>query len=551
MTWLKQSPKLDYIFLILFLGGLFTAGLGGRPLSSPDEGRYAEIPREMVASQDYLTPHLNGLKYFEKPPFVYWLETVPLNLGFSSEFALRLPIAFFALLGCLSVYAFCARIYSRKTGLASAIILGTSTLYFALGRIILLDLVFSVLIACGLLSFIVGVRLVPGKERRLHLMLSAIFFGVAVLTKGLIGIVFPLGIIGVWVVALNKWRLLKPLYLPTNLSIFLLITVPWHFLVSKENAQFFDFYFIHEHFLRYLTTIHRRFQPFWFFVPIFFIGFLPWIFFLPKGFKNLIPSKIKDWKIYDIEAFLVIWFVFIFAFFSLSSSKLIPYILPVFFPAAITVGRYIVYVMENEKSYKTEAWTYTVISWALGFGIPYALISRNDIELYQALLPYLSILKIVLCSGSFLLLIISYSKFAKWGFFVTLTTQIIFLFIVNAAGPFLQKASMKPFAEQVFKNMSTETEVIVYGFYPQDLPYYLQRTLKILNWSGELDFGKKLAPRNSVFLTDQSFKSFWTQKENVCVIAQSSRIREVPFPHKNKNDFFQYNDYTMVCKQSK
>lgn len=188
----NSSPKLDYLFLIIGLGVLFLVGLGNRPLSSPDEGRYVEIPREMVMSGDYVTPHLNGLKYFEKPPFVYWLEAVPLKLGFTSEFAMRLPIAFFALLGCLSCYAFAARTFSRSTGLISAVVLGTSTLYFALSRIILLDLVFSVLTASGLFAFIIGIKLSPGKERRFHLLIAAITTALAVLTKGLIGIVFPL-----------------------------------------------------------------------------------------------------------------------------------------------------------------------------------------------------------------------------------------------------------------------------------------------------------------------------------------------------------------------
>ncbi|UNM06332.1 MAG: phospholipid carrier-dependent glycosyltransferase [Holosporaceae bacterium] len=203
----NPAPKLDYLFLIIGLGVLFLVGLGSRPLSSPDEGRYVEIPREMVVSGDYVTPHLNGLKYFEKPPFVYCLEAAPLKLGFTSEFAMRLPIAFFALLGCLVCYAFATRIFSRSAGLISAAVLATSTLYFALSRIILLDLVFSVLIAAGLFSFIVGIKLSPGKERRFHLLITAITTGLAVLTKGLIGIVFPLGIIGLWVILLNKWHI--------------------------------------------------------------------------------------------------------------------------------------------------------------------------------------------------------------------------------------------------------------------------------------------------------------------------------------------------------
>ncbi len=239
-----------------------------------------------------------------------------------------------------------------------------------------------------------------------------------------------------------------------------------------------------------------------------------------------------------------------FVFFSFSSSKLIPYILPVFFPAAIVVGRYISYTIKNEKSYKIEAWAYTFISWGLAYGIPYFLQLRNDPNLYHALLPYLNILKPLLCTGSVLFLLLSYSKFSKWGFLVILLTQISFLYIINVVGPFLQKTSMKPFVEYIQKYQSSDTEVVVYGFYPQDLPFYLNRTVKIINWSGELDFGKKISPSNTTFLTDSGFKNFWAQKRNVCVIAQTSRAVAIPFPYQKEQPSFSHEDYTLICKRN-
>lgn len=548
----KTKPLwLDYLFLIAILGALFLVNLGNRPFSSPDEGRYTEIPREMVQSGDYLTPHLNGLKYFEKPPFVYWFETLPLKLGFSSEFAMRLPIALFALLGCLSVYAYARRVYRRSAGLLSAIVLGTSILYFALGRLILLDLVLGVFLSMGLFSFIIGIKLCIGKERRIHLGFASASFACAVLTKGLIGLVLPIAIIGIWVIGLNKWKDLLPLYLPTNLLIFFGISLPWHILVSIQNPEFFDFYFIHEHFERYLTTVHRRAQPFWFFIPIFIIGFFPWIFFLPKAIKNFIPKKMKDWKVYDLEAFLIVWSLFIALFFSFSSSKLIPYIIPIFPPMAIVVGRFLAYVIESEKSTKIEATLYFIISTALAFGIPFVLQERNDPDLFVSLMPYFFSIKVYLITGSGLFLIFSFLEKLKKGRFWVLTLfHVLFLFTINATGSFVQKMSMKPFAEYIKNNISEEAHIVFYNMYAQDLPFYLNKTVKILDWSGELDFGKKIEPKNSTFLTRGKFTNLWKTEKNMCVISKKNFIPGIPFSGKTPPILLEKEEYVLLCKKS-
>ncbi len=104
-------------------------------MASPDEARYVEIPREMVQTGDYLTPRLNGLKYFEKPPLLYWIQTVPIKLFGIQEGAMRLTVVIFALLGCLMTYFFTQRLYDRETGLWASGILGTSLLYNVLGRL--------------------------------------------------------------------------------------------------------------------------------------------------------------------------------------------------------------------------------------------------------------------------------------------------------------------------------------------------------------------------------------------------------------------------------
>ena len=476
----------------------------------------------MVVSGDYVTPHLNGLKYFEKPPLVYWVEAAPLKLGFFNEFAFRFPIALFALLGCLVVYGFSRHFYSRRAGLWSAVVLATSLLYYALSRIILLDLVLTVFMASGLLSFFAGIKENRGLGRRKWLAFSAISLALAVLTKGLIGVLIPLGIMAVWITLFNKWHLLRPLYLPTNLLLFLAIALPWHILVSLKNPSFFDFYFIHEHFERYFTTIHRRYQPFWFFIPIIILGFLPWTFFLARAIKDAVPKTFRDWKIYDFESCLIVWIVFIFIFFSCSNSTLIPYILPIFPALAILVGRFLSYVWKNHLKVGPEICFYSIFYLTLILGSIYALP-----RMHTGIIPpslFLSISQILsLWALSIVALpLIYFWKGTRWALGTILLSQLILLFILNGAGTSIQKASTKVLAQKILSSYPKNVEVITYYSYFQDLPVYLQNTVKVVSWSGELDFGSQIDPHNKIMLTDSEFEKSWNSNKNICVVTKES-----------------------------
>lgn len=266
---------LDIFLLTLFFCALFFIGLGDRPLFVPDEGRYAEIIREMITQKDYVTPHLNGIKYFEKPILFYWLGSAAVTLFGLKTASIRAVNALLALGVCLFTYITGRRLYDRATGLLAACILSTSTLFFAMAHLITLDLPVTVFITATFYFFLLGIQ----TPHRLYFYAATFAAACAVLTKGLIGIVFPIMIIGTWIALLNHWRLLKTFYLPSCLLLFLIITLPWHWLVQQRNLEFFHFYFIEQHFLRYTNKAIGHYQPSWFFIPYFLIGFFPWIIF--------------------------------------------------------------------------------------------------------------------------------------------------------------------------------------------------------------------------------------------------------------------------------
>lgn len=323
------------IFLCLFF--LYFWQLGAAGLIDPDEGRYAEIPREMIERGDYVTPRLAGLKYFEKPVLTYWLTAASFHLFGQNEFGARFPAAASALLGIAATWLLAKRRYGRDTADWSAIVLGSSFLYFVIGRIILTDMVLS---AFQTIAFAAaGLALTETSSRKLRLSIFFAAMGLSVLAKGLIGLVLPGGALLLYaLLSRNPGAFaLFARFLP-GYAIFALVTVPWFWAVASRNQDFLSFFFIHEHFLRYVTTIHQRSEPFWFFVPVLIAGFVPWTGFLPSAFTDAIraaKTAIRGKNGQSFELFLLCWSFFIFAFFSLSESKLIPYITPALPPVAI------------------------------------------------------------------------------------------------------------------------------------------------------------------------------------------------------------------------
>jgi 4-amino-4-deoxy-L-arabinose transferase-like glycosyltransferase len=337
--WLR-----DLVALILIMGIPFLQSLGRLPLIDPDEGRYAEIPREMLERADLITPTLNYVKYFEKPPLLYWLNAASIKLFGVNEFAARFPSAICGLLTVLATYLIARHLYERRTALFAAIVLATSTGFVLLSRIILTDMLLTLCLTVALGGFIVAAQRENQRGSALPWYLFYAFSALAVLTKGLIGIVFPGGIVFLYMLFTGRWNLLGRMRLPSGIALFLLIAAPWFVVVSMRNPEFAYFFFIHEHFERFSGKMHGRYQPFWFFVPVMLGIMFPWSFMIPG-------ALVRAWRERShtggrAGVFLLIWILLIFLFFSKSNSKLIPYMLPIFPPLAMLIAHRINLVFE-------------------------------------------------------------------------------------------------------------------------------------------------------------------------------------------------------------
>ena len=511
----------DLILLTVLITLFFGLFLGSRPLSVPDEGRYVEIPREMVVTGDYLTPRLNGVKYFEKPPLFYWFEAFFVKLFGLSEWSVRLGPALFALFGCVAVYYAGARMFGRMAGLLSASVLATSILYYALSRLISLDMPVSVLLTASLLSFLLGTREPEGATRRLFFWGFYAFAALATMTKGLIGIFIPGMIVFAWMLIMNEWRILRSMHLPSGLALFLLIAAPWHILVNRANPEFFDFYFIREHFQRYLTKVHHHYKPAWFYIPVLVGGIFPWSVFLFQAVRHGVPpNSWKERKNYTSEIFLLLWALLIFLFFSASSSKLIPYLLPVLPPLALLIGKYLADGWERNAlwGFGGGRISYAVITGALAIGL--FIVHR-----YVPALNTSGMTVVCWTVGGWLLM----GCIAVWTSRGRDTVNRVVIHIVlafsvffiagSAIAPQLDTRSLKPFARVLKPILRPGDEVAHYRNYYQDLPVYLERRMTLVNWRGELDFGMTIEDVSDWMINEAELWKRWQGPARIFLVA--------------------------------
>jgi len=505
---MPKSWTSDLLILTLLLGLFFGFELGDRALWSPDEGRYSEVAREMVVTRDYVTPRLNGVKFFEKPPLFYWLQSASIEAFGLSEWSLRLWPATLALIGCLVVYIGSRKLFGRRTALLASVVLATSGLYYAMSRIASLDMGLSTLLSCALISFILGTDEPPGLRRRLAMCTFFVFAALAVLGKGLIGIVIPGLVIGTWILFLGEWRILKTLYLPSGLALFFIIAAPWHVWVSIINPEFLNFYFIREHFQRYLYKNGPMDHP-WTFIPVVLVGLYPWSAFLIQAVKNNLAPSLRPRHGHRQAMFFTIWAGWVFLFFSFSSSKVIPYILPMFPPLAVLIGRYFAGAWDraNPEALRAGYWSLLLticLLFAVGLKGPQHFLERysnwpnlevpgdeatipsTSLTSYPDLVrlrPYMAAQSIILILGGVVAVFLGKRRGFLPAFCALGSTAALFLIVLNASLPlFDERRSVKDLVRAIKPRLQPNDEVASYHAYYQDLPFYLQRHVTQVGW---------------------------------------------------------------------
>jgi 4-amino-4-deoxy-L-arabinose transferase-like glycosyltransferase len=349
-------------FLVFFLViiAFYLYGLNLIPFVGPDEPRYAQVGREMFERGDWITPTLGGYTWFEKPVLLYWLEIVSYRLFGVSEFSARLGSALSGLITAFTLYRFGNKIQDSKTttdnGLWASVVFATSLGAIVFSRAVAFDNIVTMPITVSLAFFFVSDIEETGRKRLWYLAGFYAFMGVALLAKGLIGVVIPCGVV-FWYFAIQRRLPDRKFFLSLlwGMLLCLLVAAVWYVPVIMKNGwKFVDEFFIQHHFARYTSNKYLHPQPFYFFFLIAPLFVLPWTPFLVTAlwnFKNFQWRKIESVD-ERFRLFVLIWLVLPILFFSLSGSKLPGYILPVLPAMALFAGQQIAHYTNNQENTK-------------------------------------------------------------------------------------------------------------------------------------------------------------------------------------------------------
>ena len=359
------------ITLFVLFALVYVLPLGFRPLTIPDETRYGEIPREMLASGDWVVPRLNGLKYFEKPPFGYWANAVSMVAFGENAFALRIPSALSVIISAFMIFLLVRR-FSPKgsaSALAPAIFL-TCPLVMAIGHISLLDSLLSMLLTGAMVSFFFAHMADKMRRKVFFLALMGVFCGLAFLTKGFLAFAVPVLAIVPFMLWEGRYKdLFRIPWIPMVTAF--AVVLPWSLMIHFREGDFWNYFFWTEHVARFLEPVRGQHpKPLWYFLPVLAGGALPWVAQSPAAIPRVLKFEMKK----PLIRFAMCWFLFPFLFFSVCSGKLIPYILPCFPPLAIVFAMGLVAYFEAGKSraFSVSAWVLAVLC---GLGGLFLLVS--------------------------------------------------------------------------------------------------------------------------------------------------------------------------------
>jgi 4-amino-4-deoxy-L-arabinose transferase-like glycosyltransferase len=484
-----------------------------RPMLDPDEGRYAQIPHEMLARGDFVTPRFNDLKYFEKPPLQYWATAGVYAIFGLTEWTSRawsVGLAF----ACLPlVFAWVRRFYGDDAALAAVAALGVSPFFLVIGHLNLLDPAFTFWLTAAVLAFTLAQSASPGAVAERRWMLAAwVLAALAVLSKGIV----VGGLAGSALVLYTLlerdaqvWRRLHP---GTGLALFGLITVPWFLLVSLRNPSFPGFFFVHEHFTRFLTTVHQRVEPWWYFLPLLLAAVLPWLVPLGRatraawsdpGLPPAGPEAPGAGTRFRPRRFLLIYAAVTFLFFSASGSKLAPYILPMVPVLAALTGAYL---KDPGRLARHAARAAAPLVALVAAGLLIYSARRNNYVPHEALYWALAAVAAALIAAVASLrtrarplasvLVAALGASLAWQFLMCEYTDI----------PPARSAKALVHVVQPF--LRPQMPLYSVGQFRETLSPYLGRTLQLAGYEGELRFGLDQEPERRMSI--EQFAERWS-----------------------------------------
>jgi 4-amino-4-deoxy-L-arabinose transferase-like glycosyltransferase len=515
------------MFIFWFvLALLWFLPLNSPHLFDPDEGRYAEIPREMVATGDWVTPRLDAIKYFEKPALQYWTTAVAYKLFGEHPWTVRLWPALCGFLGLLLTWSLARRIYDERAGLLAVMVQASALLYLAMSRYATLDMSLGFTLQIAMTALALMVRLSTAPSWKLPALLG-VGVTLAVLTKGLVGILIPGATAFLYMLIHRDWHLplrARPWW---TLGILLVVGAPWFVLASLRNPEFAHFFFVVQHFQRFVSQQgFDRYQPWWFFAALLPAAFLPWSTFLPGALITAWRSARAGDR---ASSFLVIWAVFVLLFFSVSQSKLLPYIVPMLPALSLLTGREIARLTPSRVAAHLSVIFLSALSivlvmlvlWGSAWGV--SLVERASTLSIVSFLLAFAVLAICCARAAYL---------ARGGALVSAisVTALGSLLLTQVAlfgADYLPRMHrVVELEEHLRPALTPATQVYCVNEYVQPIPFYLQRPCTLVGYRGELDFGLQQEPWR--FLPDlKRFAVYWGEESDALAILRPEDYQQL------------------------
>jgi 4-amino-4-deoxy-L-arabinose transferase-like glycosyltransferase len=497
MNELHKNKTLVWTLFLAF-AAILLAVLKARTLVPPDEGRYAEMAREMFASGDWITTRLNGIKYFEKPPLQTWMNALTFEVFGLGDWQARLWTGLCGLLGVVLTGHAGKRVFGERIGFYAALVLASSLYWTICSQVNSVDMSLSAMMTVALCALLIAQRdEATASEQRNWMLVCWAGMALSVLAKGLIGLVLPGGVLVLYTLFARDWKIWTRLHLGKGLLLFFLIATPWFVLVGLKNPEQPHFFFIHEHFDRFLKKEHHREAAWYVFFVLLAGGSVPWVGVLVQSLVLGARSKTEPTH-FKPRLLLLVWVAFIILFFTKSNSKLPGYIVPVFPAVALLVANYLD-VGTRASRMLTAALTALLGAGLLGF-VPFMLrLARHAGEdvLYAAYQPWVLAAGLVLLIGGALAML--YARHMQRDL------TVLVLAIAGFAGTQLLLAGFEPIGKvragvnllpalQAAGAGNPATRVYSVGIYEQSLTFYLNRTVILVDYLDEFSFGLEQQP---------------------------------------------------------
>lgn len=549
------KKEISIIFLLsLVCSFFFFYKLGSYKLIDVDEPRYAEAAREMIQSSNWITPYFNYDLRFDKPIFFYWLIALSYLIFGISEFAARFPSAILATGLVFFTYYFGRTTISRSFGLISSLILASSLEFIAISRMSITDMALAFFICAAIYSgFIAAFR--EDVFKKYWWWLVYLFSGIAVLTKGPVGLALPGLILFIYLILIGKLKeSLKPKFIIPGFLIFFASVIPWYYAIIKEYGMvFINYFFLKHNFERFASSGFQHQQPFYFYFIVIFAGFFPWIIYFisslikytQKLYKFALNKK-KTIKKFDfaifkeadnkikVILFSFIWFFVIFLFFSSSRAKLLTYILPLF-PAMtlLTANLWNDFIYENKniKSIKISAKILTAICFILSlvmiFGFNFLLPRDEKLQSGYVDISFLIHIIFIFIFIPASIIFYIYKNKKIYAFFAKILLMIeILLITTNMVLPVVYNSGQRDLINYISLSKGIfskyNARLVTYNLIKPSIVFYSRE--KIYNIESYVELCKCIADKKPVLIiTKKSYLDEYSPKIKFYVISRGKK----------------------------